>query len=96
MKKLTLLLIIITACSIGFAAYMGGRQVFFADQFYIDLGPRGFLDCFEFSCLNGECLYCMNGIYRSGLIYDENNTISEVSENITLIENNILKRFINN
>ncbi|MFA5407131.1 MAG: hypothetical protein WC307_07265 [Candidatus Nanoarchaeia archaeon] len=70
MNKLLLILFVLLTISISFCAYLGGRQVFLTDQFYINLpDSRGIIDCFEFNCLNGTCLLCSYGVNRAGLVY---------------------------
>ena len=68
MNKLLLVLLFL---SIGFSAYLGGRQVFLTDNFYVETEHKGFIDCFEFVCLNGSCLFCSNSRGGSGLVYVE-------------------------
>jgi hypothetical protein len=81
--KITITIICCTAFSIVFAEYLGGRLVPFIDRFYVQTDYWGKIDCFQFECMNGSCLFCLNGNYRSGLVYVENiknNTLNLTKE----------------
>ncbi|MFA5406689.1 MAG: hypothetical protein WC307_05020 [Candidatus Nanoarchaeia archaeon] len=67
-KTLTLLSVCVLF-SVVFAAYLGGRLMPLIDRFYVETDYWGKIDCFEFECMNGSCLFCLNGVYRSGLVY---------------------------
>ena len=77
--KYKIVTIILTILFIGvvFAEYLGGRLVHFTDRFYVETDYWGKIDCFQFPCLNGTCLYCLNGNYRSGLVYMQESSNSK-------------------
>ena len=65
-NKIFLILLFLGVC---YCAYMGGRQEILTDKFFIKTEHKGMIDCFEFNCMNGTCLFCSNSKGGSGLVY---------------------------